>query len=60
MLGNVVPVDAVVAIAPLNLVATDALSFNAVSTVDRDVFDLPSRSALSGPEIVVLYGHLRR
>lgn len=60
MLGAAVPVDVVVAIAPLNIPATEAFCFDAVPAVDRDVFELPNRSALSGPEIVVLFGHLRR
>lgn len=60
VLGHDMPADAAVAIAPLNIVATDALGFDMLPAVDSDLFDVPIRSALSGSEIVVLYGNLRR
>lgn len=60
VLTSDVPVDAVVAIAPLNVVATEALDFSAAPFVAADRFDVPIPSARSGSDLVVLYGNMRR
>jgi hypothetical protein len=60
VLGSDVPFDAFVAIASLNVVATDALAVSVAPRFDGDLLEVPIRSALTGPEIVVLYGNLRR
>ena len=60
VLGSNVPVDAFVAIAPLNVVATDALEVSIAPPFDGDLLEVPIRSGLTGREIVVLYGNLRR
>lgn len=60
VLGSGVFVDATVALAPLNVIATDSLGFDVISTFDGDLLNVPIRSAPSGREIVVLFGNLRR
>jgi len=60
VLGSEVPVDVAVSIAPLNVVATDALDFYDVPRFDADLFDVPIPSARSGSDLVVLYGNMRR